>query len=55
MIGWRKWSVAMASLAMAFVLAMLGKLTGEFATIVSVANVAFHAANASTAHSRANA
>lgn len=46
MKGYRKWSVCMASLALAFVLALLGKLTPEFATVASVATGAFAAANA---------
>jgi uncharacterized membrane protein YjjB (DUF3815 family) len=46
MKGWRKWSIAMASLCMGFVLGLLGKLTGDFATIASITVGAFAAGNA---------
>lgn len=43
--GWRKWSVCVLALVLGFVLALLGKLTGEYATISAVAVGAFAAAN----------
>jgi hypothetical protein len=42
----RKFIVAVLSLVTAFVLALLGKLTGDFAFIASVVNGAFAAADA---------
>jgi hypothetical protein len=42
----RKFIVAILSISMAFTLALMEKLTGEFATIVTVVNVAYHGANA---------
>ena len=44
--GWRKWSIAAAALTMGFILALLGKLTGDFATIASITVGAFAAGNA---------
>jgi uncharacterized membrane protein YjjB (DUF3815 family) len=44
--GWRKYTVAMAALVIGFVLALLGKLSAEFATIAAVAVGAFAAGNA---------
>lgn len=32
-IGWRTWSVAMTAIVLAFILAMFGKLTGDFALV----------------------
>lgn len=46
MKNWRKWSIAAAALVMSFILALLGKLTGEFATVVTVTSGAFMAGNA---------
>ena len=46
MKGFRKWSVAMVALAMAFTLALLAKLTGDFVMVASVAVGAFTAGNA---------
>jgi hypothetical protein len=46
MKGNRKFYVSAGALVLAFVLAMFGKLTGEFATIASVTVGAFTAANA---------
>lgn len=48
MRGWRKWSVSVLALSMGFTLALLGKLTGEFATIASITVGAFSASNAYT-------
>ena len=44
--GLRKWSVAMSSLTCAFILALLGKLTGDFVTITGIIIAAFHMGNA---------
>lgn len=44
--GLRKWSVAILALGMGFTLALLGKLTADFATIAAVAVGAFAAGNA---------
>jgi len=46
--GNRKWTVAMVGLVLAFVLALLGKLTGDFTAVVIGVVGAFHAANAYT-------
>lgn len=46
MQGYRKWSVCLLTILLAFVLALLGKLTSDFATVASVACGAFAAANA---------
>ena len=46
MKGYRKWSVCMASMILAFILALLGKLTAEFASVAAVAVGAFAAAHA---------
>jgi hypothetical protein len=51
--GWRKWSIAAAALSMGFILALLGKLTGDFATIASITVGAFAAGNAME-HYRSN-
>jgi hypothetical protein len=48
LVGWRKYSVAVLGLTMGFVLAMIGKLTGEFSTIVTVVVGSYQAANAAT-------
>lgn len=42
----RKFIVAIGTLLLSFVLALMGKLTGEWATITTVVNVAYHGANA---------
>lgn len=44
--GYRKYTVVMAGMIFAFVLALLGKLTAEFSTVVSVSVASFAAANA---------
>ena len=44
--GLRKWSVSITALTMGFVLALLTKLTPEFATIASITVGAFAAGNA---------
>lgn len=46
MRGWRKFSLSAAGLVFAFVLALLGKLTAEFSTIVAVVVAAYNTANA---------
>lgn len=46
MKGYRKLIVALVAILCAFVLALRGQLSGEFATIVSVAVGVFAAANA---------
>jgi hypothetical protein len=48
LVGWRKYSIAFLGLAMGFVLAIFGKLTGEFSTIVTVVVGSYQAANAAT-------
>lgn len=50
LLGHRKWSVCMTAIICAFILALLEKLTPEFATVASVACGAFVAANAATHH-----
>ena len=54
MRGWRKWSVAMLALLMGYSLALLGKLTSDFATIAAVAVGAYNVANAVVAYGRSN-
>lgn len=44
--GWRKYSITACGLVMAFVLGLLGKLTPEFATVVTVCVGAFNLSNA---------
>ena len=46
MKNWRKWSIAAAALVMSFVLALLGRLTGDFVTVVTATSGAFMAGNA---------
>ena len=46
MRGYRKFTVVMVAMASAFVLALLARLTAEYATIVSVCVGAFAYANA---------
>ena len=46
--GGRKFLLAGGTVLMAFVLSLVGKLTGEFTTISSIAVGAFSLANAST-------
>lgn len=46
MRGYRKFTVIGGTVVLAFVLALMGKLTPEFATVASVACGAFGAANA---------
>lgn len=45
MIGYRKLTVCILALVLAFVLAIFGKLTGEFATVAAITVGAFTAAN----------
>jgi hypothetical protein len=44
----RKWSVAVLGIGLAFALAILGKLTGDFTAVVIGVVGAFHASNAYT-------
>jgi hypothetical protein len=46
MAGWRKYSLAAAALFMSFILAILGKLTGDFATVAAVVVGSFNVAHA---------
>lgn len=46
--GFRKYTVVMTGMILAFILALLGKLSAEFSTVVSVCAAAFTAANAFT-------
>jgi hypothetical protein len=46
MKGYRKFAVTAAALAGGFVLALFGKLTGDFTTIATVCVGAFHASHA---------
>lgn len=46
MKNWRKWSVTVAGLVMSFILALIGKLTGDFVTVVTITTGAFMGANA---------
>lgn len=48
MKGYRKWTVALLGVVLAFVLALFGKLTGDFTAVVIGVVGAFHAANAYT-------
>lgn len=48
MFGYRKLILAGLSIVAAFILALLGKLTSDFAWIVSVAVGGYHAADAWT-------
>lgn len=41
----RKFVVVLAALATSFVLALMGRLTTEYATVVSVVTAAFHTAD----------
>jgi hypothetical protein len=50
--GNRKFIVASGSMVLAFVLALVSKLTGEFVTIASVAVGSFAAANAFEHHTK---
>jgi hypothetical protein len=43
--GWRKLLVALLALSMAFLLALLGKLTADFATVAAVAAGSYNAAH----------
>lgn len=52
MRGYRKLLVILVALSMAFVLALLGKLTAEFTTVASMAIAAFAAANAAVHHAK---
>lgn len=47
-LGGRKFALATGAICMAFVLALAGKLTGDFVTVASIAVGAFNLANAST-------
>lgn len=53
LIGLRKWTVIMTIVLMAFVLALLGKLSPEFAQVASVAAGAYTLANAWSKHRKA--
>lgn len=44
--GWRKLVVAMSALVLGFILAIYGKLTGDYATIVSIAVGSYNLAHA---------
>lgn len=48
MRGWRKFLIAGATLNAAFILALLGKLTGDFVTVAVAVVGAYSAANAVT-------
>ena len=52
--GSRKFLVVVYSITWAGVLALLGRLTAEFATVVTVGVTAFAAANAFEHHARRN-
>lgn len=47
-LGGRKFLLASASTLAAFVLALLGRLTGDFVTVASISVGAFSLANAAT-------
>ena len=46
MYGWRKFAVTMVGIVSSFVLALMGKLTAEYATIIATTVGAYNAANA---------
>jgi len=52
--GWRKYTIALLGLLLGFSLALFGKLTGEFATIVTVVVGSYQAANAAVAFAKKN-
>ena len=55
MKGMRKFYLAGAALCMAFILALLNKLSGDFATVASISVGAFAAGNAVEHHASKDA
>ena len=52
--SWRKYSAVMYGMTLGFILALIGKLTGDFTIIVTVGVAAFQVANAATYFAKKN-